>query len=161
MIEPGLFQFAIENATIVALSAPAPAGQSAQAFYFGKLPKEPALPAIVLHRVSSPNVNEVLDMPSTGLQAIRGRFQFNSFAQDAQPGAVLPGINPSGYLAAAALSRALRLQLMSVVGGELPDGTEIRDVRLNDEFDANYEQGGTGYLYVRVLDLTIEFQEQK
>lgn len=159
MIESGLYQFAISNATIVGLSAPGPNPQTpAAAFYFSKMPKQPSLPAAVLHRVSSVNADETLDMPGTQFQQIWGRFRLHIMAQDV-PSASSSSISTSGYLAAAALSRAYRLQLMGLVGSALPDGTKIADCRIQDEFDSDFELGGTGYVYRRILDFKLLFQE--
>jgi hypothetical protein len=159
LIETGLFQFATTNAAIVALSAPGPNPQTpAGAFWFSKLPKTPLLPAAVLHRVSSVNADETLDLPGTQFQQIWGRFQLESMAQD-DPSAK-GAVSASGYLAAAALSRAYRLQLMGLVNSLLPDGTKITDCRIQDEFDSNFEEGALGYVYRRILDFKLEYLEQ-
>jgi hypothetical protein len=69
--------------------------------------------------------------------------------------------NPSGYLSAARLSKELRLQIMGLCTGNaaLPDGTLIKDLRIDDEYDAHFEVGGEGYVYRRMLLFTIWFED--
>jgi hypothetical protein len=96
-----------------------------------------------------------LDLQSSSPGLVAGRFQFSSFGEDNNN----PDFSNSGYLCAAALSRAIRLALQAIVGHALPDGTVINDYQLNDEFDANFDEGGTGYIFSRLLDVTLFFQE--
>jgi hypothetical protein len=149
MIESGLYQFLTTNSVISALLG------GPISVYFSVLPKKPVLPAIRLFRVASLNAAETLDAPTVDNQMIFGRFQFDSFASDA---AANPA-NPSGYLSAAMLSRAVRVELQALASGTLPDGSVLNDVRVRDEFDADYEAGGTSYIFRRVLDIAIDYTE--
>jgi len=159
MIESGLFTWALANPALQLLL-----GQSDEekgkkifsSFYFSFLPKDPILPGILFDRLKSEEADDTLDartaLPGTLME---GRFQFGCVAQDSPENPV----NPSGYLSAALLSQALRLQIMGLATGrfELPDGTAIQDVRIDDEFDAHFELGGQGYIYRRMLMATIFF----
>ena len=149
MIESGLYRFLTTNSAIAALLG------GPVSVYFSVLPKQPALPAIRLFRVASPNAAETLDIPTAGSQTIAGRFQFDSFASDASTNPA----NPSGYLSAAMLSQAIRLQLLAEATLTLPDGTLLQDVRIHDEFDADYEAGGTSYVFRRVLDISLVYEQ--
>lgn len=150
MIEIGLYQFLTTNAAVTALL-----GGGKKSVYFSVLPKQPALPAIRFFRVASPNAAETLDLPAAGNQIIAGRFQFDSLASDSSANP----INNSGYLSAALLSQAIRIELLAQATDELPDGTELLDVRIHDEFDQEFEQGGTGYVFRRTLDISIVYNE--
>jgi hypothetical protein len=162
MIESGLSNFALTNTAITAAMGNADAQRKAPfaAFYFSVLAKNAVLPGIILDRLKSPDAEDTLDartpLPGT---LIEGIFQFGSVANDnpANP------LSPSGYLSACLLSQALRRQLAGLATGksELPDGTLVKDVFGWDEFDAHYEVGGLGYLFRRVLQVTILFQETK
>jgi hypothetical protein len=161
MIESGLRSWVLANTSLRPLL-----GQSAQqtnsglwtSFFYSFLPKPFILPAIVLDRVSSGEADDTLDVrtaaPGTMIEA---RFQFGCMANDN----VENPTNPSGYLSALLLSRALRLQIMSLATGDsyLPDGTLLNDIRIDDEFDAHFEVGGESYLYRRVLKVTILYTE--
>lgn len=149
MIESGLYQFLTTSSAVLALLG------GPTSVYFSVLPKQPVLPAIRLFRVASPNAAETLDLPTTGLQSIAGRFQFDSIAQDSARNPA----NPSGYLSAAMLSEAVRAQLLAEATLVLPDGTLVQDVRIHDEFDQDFEVGGAGYIYRRALDVSIVYQE--
>jgi len=157
VIESGLYKWAIANVALQPLL-----GQSAQekisglysAFYYSFLPKDPTLPAIVLDRLKAEEADDTLDARSAAPGTlIEARFQFGCFANDSPENPA----NPSGYLSAAVLSQALRLQIMALANGraELPDGTVIQDVRIDDEFDAHFELGGQSYLYRRMLMVTM------
>lgn len=159
MIESGLYTWATSNPALQPLLGQSAADKSAQiwtAFNFSFLPKDPTLPGIVLDRLKAEEAGDTLD-PRTAAPGtmIIAKFQFGSVAQDS------PGnpVNPSGYLSAALLSQALRLQIMGLATGRavLPDGTMIQDVRIDDEFDAHFELGGQGYVYRRMLMATIIF----
>jgi hypothetical protein len=165
VIESGLSNFALSNAAITALL-----GQSAQekeatppaysAFYFSFLPKGGTLPAIVLDRLKSEDADDTLDARTAAPGVmIEARFQLGSVADDV---ATNPA-SPSGYLSACLLSQALRRQLMSLATGNgiLPDGTLVKDLWIIDEYDAHYELGGQGYLFRRVLQIGMLFQETK
>lgn len=157
MIETGLYQFLTSNSFISALLG----GQTS--VYFSVLPKQPVLPAIRLFRVASPNAAETLDASSAGNLTIAGRFQIDSLGQDGVSASIrqTTPVNPSGYLSAALLSQAIRAQLLANTAGDntLPDGTLLQDIRIRDEFDADFEQGGTGYIFRRVLDVEIIYEE--
>jgi hypothetical protein len=159
MIESGLFTWALANAALQPLLGSAdPQRKVFNAFYFSFLPKNSSRPGIVLDRLKSPDAEDTLDartpLPGT---LIEGRFQFGSVAEDSASNP----LNPSGYLSAALLSQALRRQLAGMANGnsDLPDGTLIKDVYGWDEFDAHYELGGEGYIYRRIQQVTILFQE--
>jgi hypothetical protein len=169
MIESGLSIWALGNPGITPFLGQTQSDKSNgiySAFYFSYLPKEPtgAIPGIVLDRLNSPDAEDTID-PRDALPGdiIKGRFQFGSVASD---GPQNPNQQTNGYLAAAALSRALRRQLTGLATGKavLPDikgnpAIEISNVYGWDEFDAHYELGGYGYLMRRILQVTIEFQE--
>jgi hypothetical protein len=161
MIESGLSNFALTNAAIQPYLGQSPqdlAAKSYSAFFFSFLPKGATLPGIVLDRLKSPDAVDTLDsrnpLPGTLIEA---NFQFGSFANDANSNPK----NFSGYLSAAMLSQQLRRQLTGLATGNatLPDGTLIKDVYGWDEFDAHFDLGGEGYLYRRILQVTIVFQE--
>jgi len=160
MIESGLSNFALTNVAIMAALGNADSKRVAPfaAFYFSVLAKEAVLPGIILDRLKSPEAADTLDARNALPGAlIEGIFQFGSVAND---NAQNP-LSPSGYLSACFLSRALRRQLTGLATGNaaLPDGTIVKDVYGWDEFDAHYEVGGLGYLFRRVLQVTICFQE--
>jgi hypothetical protein len=161
MIESGLYTWAITNSAIQPLL-----GQSAQektaktysAFYFSFLPKTPTLPGIILDRLKGMDEVDSFD-PRTAQPGVLqwARFQFGAVAQDSSANPA----NPSGYLSAARLSKELRLQIMGLCTGNaaLPDGTLIKDLRIDDEYDAHFEVGGEGYVYRRMLLFTIWFED--
>jgi hypothetical protein len=159
MIESGFFTWALANPALQPfLGASDPQRKTFNSFYFSFLPKNSARPAIVLDRLKSPDAEDTLD-PRTSAPGtlIEGRFQFGSVAEDSNANPE----NPSGYLSAALLSQALRRQLTGLATGNaaLPDGTLIKDVYDWDEFDAHYEMGGDSYIYRRIQQVTILFQE--
>ena len=164
MIESGLSNFALQNAAIQALLGQSASDKTAgvySAFYFSFLPKGATLPGIVLDRLKSEDADDTLDLrtPAPGTM-IEGRFQFGSCADEL---ATNPA-SPSGYLSAAFLSQALRRQLMGLATGNsaLPDGTLVKEVWIIDEYDAHMvEEGGTSYLYRRILQVAMLFQETK
>lgn len=161
MIESGIYTYITTNAPLQVLL-----GQSLQekttgsftAMYFSFLPKEPTLPGIVVDRLQSAEEDDTLDprtsMPGAMLEA---KFQFGCIAQDARTNPA----NFSGYLSAAQLAQQLRYQLMALATGVavLPDGSAVKDVRIDDEFDAHFEIGGAGYVYRRMLIVTIFYVE--
>jgi hypothetical protein len=169
MIESGLSIWMLGNPAITSFLGQTPTDKSNgiySAFYFSVLPKEPtgAIPGIVLDRMRSTDAEDTLDaraaLPG---DIIEGRFQFGSVASD---GPQNPNQQANGYLAACALSRALRRQLTGLATGRaiLPDvsgkpAIMISDVFDWDEFDAHVEVGGYGYLMRRILQVTIVFQE--
>jgi hypothetical protein len=167
MIESGLYEWVTANPNIQPLlgNVDAQRVQPFKAFYFSFYPKGAPLPGIVLDRLQSQNESETLDAGSRlPGQMIEARFQFGSLANFTGDGAqAIPGgpESPSGYLAAAALSLALKRELQELANGRsaLPDGTIINDVRIEDEYDAHYEVGGTGYMLRRVLAVTIIYTE--
>ena len=161
MIESGLYSWAVSNSALQPLL-----GQSDQdrakklfsAFYFSFLPKNSSRPAIVLDRLKSEDADDTLDVRTAAPGTlIAGRFQFGSVAEDSPENPA----NSSGYLSAALLSQALRRQLAGLATGNavLPDGTLIKDVYEWDEYDAHYELGGESYIYRRIQQVTIVFQE--
>lgn len=149
MIESGLYKFLTQTSAITALLG------SQASVYFSVLPKQPTVPAVRFFRATSKNADETLDLPTSDAQTITARFQFDTFGGDNN--SPNPAVNKSGYLAAAALSEAIRGQLLAQATEYLPDGTLLQDVRILDEFDSDYEEGGTGYLYKRVLDVLLVF----
>jgi hypothetical protein len=161
MIESGFYSWAVSNSALQPLlgrSANDKTQKIFSAFYFSFLPKNSARPAIVLDRLKSPDAADTLDArtPAPGT-LIDARFQFGSVAEDSNENPV----NASGYLSAALLSQALRRQLAGLATGnaDLPDGTLIKDVYDWDEFDAHYELGGDSYIYRRIQQVTVLFQE--
>lgn len=169
MIESGLSNFALTNAVIMALLGQSAAEREAtppaySAFYFSFLPKGGTLPAILLDRLKSEDPADTLDRRTNAPGAmVEARFQFGSVAQD-QEGMLNPNpASPSGYLSTLLLSHALRAELLNLATGNgiLPDGTLIKDLWILDEYDAHYELGGQGYLYRRVLQVGMLFQETK
>jgi hypothetical protein len=160
MIESGLYSFVLGNAasSFPPNAAMAPLLGAGSPFFFSYLPPNAPTPAVILDRLKSPDAEDTLDArtPAPGT-LIEGHFQFGSVAQD---NAKNPA-NSSGYLSACLLSQALRRQLTGLATGDaaLPDGTLIKNVYDWDEFDAHYEVGGTGYMFRRILLVTLLFQE--
>jgi hypothetical protein len=150
VIESGLYQFATQTSAITDCLG------KAESVFFSALMKQSKLPALVIHRVSLTDPATTLDLQTSAPALVVGRFQFSSFGEDNNNANL---ISTSGYLCAAQLSRTLRLTLQAMVGLPLPDGTVITDYQLNDEFDADYEVGGTGYVFRRLLDVTLWFEE--
>jgi hypothetical protein len=161
MIESGIWSWAIGNTALQELL-----GQSLQdrssgffnSFYFSFLPKDPTLPGIILDRLTSEEADDTLDARTTAPGVMmEAKFQFGSVAIDSPENPA----NPSGYLSAVLLSQQLRLQIMGMANGVsfLPDGTLIKDVRIDNEYDAHFELGGQGYIYRRVLAVTIWYEE--
>lgn len=160
MIESGLSNWALANAAIQAKLGQSPtdvAQKTWSAVYFSFLPKAPTLPALLIDRISSREAVDTLDRRSPAATLIEGRFQFGSCANDA---AANPA-NPSGYLSARELSRVVREQVLGLATGNaaLPDGTIIADLWIVDEFDGHFEVGGLGYMYRRVLQVGMLFEE--
>jgi hypothetical protein len=169
VIESGLSNFALTNAAITALLGQSAVEREAtppaySSFYFSFLPKNGTLPAIILDRLKSEDADDTLDArtPAPGVM-IEARFQLGCVAQDQEGTLNQNPASPSGYLSACLLSQALRRQLMGLATGNaiLPDGTLIKDLWILDEYDAHYEIGGAGYLYRRVLQIGMLFQETK
>ena len=141
-------------------------GQTAQqknqalwtSFFYSFFPKVSILPAIVLDRLKSDEAADTLD-PRTAAPGtmIEARFQFGCMANDSAENTG----KSLGLFEALLLSRALRLQIMSLATGNsyLPDGTLINDIRIDDEFDAHFTVGGESYLYRRVLQTTVLYTE--
>lgn len=161
-IETGLFKFATANPMITAAMGNRDSQRKAPftAFYFSLAPKPAAaaFPCIVLDRLKSTDLLETIDAGTSLPGAlIEGVFQFKCLAvNDAK--------NPyvtDGYLSASFLAQALRRQLMGLASGNsmLPDGTLIKDIRIVDEFDGAYELGADSYVFFRVLQMRIVFQE--
>lgn len=165
MIESGLSNFALTNAAIMPFlgqSAEEKAKNSFSAFYFSFLPKGAPRPGIILDRLRSKDAVDTLDArtPAPGV-VIEAHFQFGSVADDDVHNP--PSASTSGYLSSCLLSQALRRQLMGLASGNsaLPDGTLVKDVWIEDEYDAHYELGGDSYLFRRVLLIGMLFQETK
>jgi hypothetical protein len=161
MIESGISNWALGNAALQPLLGQSDTDKGQKlftAFYFSFLPKNPTLPAIVLDRLKADEPDDTLDArtaaPGTSIEA---HFQFGCVAQDSPENPA----NASGYLSAALLGQQLRRQLMALATGryEFPDGTIVQEVRLDDEFDAHFEIGGQGYIFRRMVMVTITFQE--
>jgi hypothetical protein len=157
MIESGIWSWVITNPALQPLL-----GQSLQdksdgfynSFYFSFLPKKPTLPGIILDRLKSDEAADTLDARTAAAgMMIEAKFQFGCAARDNPENPA----NPNGYLSAMLLSRQLRLQIMGLAtgGSSLPDGTPIRNVRIDGEYDAHFELGDQGYIYRRVLAVTI------
>lgn len=158
MIESGIRSWLIGNTTLQPLLGQAAQGDFSSSFYFSFLPKNPTLPAIILDRLKSDEADDTLDARTeTPGAMMEAKFQFGSAANNDADNPV----NFDGYLSAALLSRQLRLELMGLATGIafLPDGTLIKDVRVDDEFDAHIDRGGQGYLYRRILTVTIWYVE--
>lgn len=160
MIESGFSVWALGNAAIQGLLGQSPkdvAQKVYSAFYFSFLPKQPALPGIILDRVRSKEAADTLDSRTAAPSVLEGLFQFGCAAQDD----VKNPQNGSGYLSACLLSAALRKQLLGLATGRmaLPDGTAIDDLWIVDEFDAHFEAGAMGYLYRRALQVGVLFKE--
>jgi hypothetical protein len=161
MIESGISNWVIANPNIQKFLGQTPQEKQLKVFnsvYFSFIEKLNTTPGIVIDRLRSPNADDTLDRRTNAPGGtIEGRFQFGSVAQNS----VNNPVNPSGYLSAALLSQALRRELMNLADGnaQFPDGTIVKDICIDDEFDAHYEVGGIGYLFRRVLLVTILFQE--
>lgn len=160
MIEVGLYQFITGNPAITPFlgTVDPQRKQFLTSARFSVLMKQQVFPAVTLDRLRSPDACDTLDArTSTFGQLIEGKFQFGSWAEDDANNPY----DPDGYLSAAFLSQALRRQLTGLATGNavLPDGTLVKDVNGCDEWDAHYEVGGEGYLFRRILQCTILFQE--
>lgn len=75
---------------------------------------------------------------------VMARFQFDSYSP--------------AYLTAVGISKAVRKALQDFSGSML-GGTVAQTIEVNLEMDMPFEVGGTGYLFRRLLDLTIAFKE--
>ena len=135
MIQHGLFEVLTNNAPVAPLLA------DGKAVHFGLLAKNAATPAIVISRVSS-QAEVMLDGTAGVIQA---RYQFDCLAPD--------------YDDAAELDMAVR-QLLQDFSGNLPDGTQVQAIIINVAgLDLPYEAGGKAYLFRRMSDFTIIFNE--
>lgn len=157
MIESGIFDWVLGNLALQPLL-----GQSSQeksngkysSFYFSFINKDQPMPGVILDRLKSDEADDTLDVRTSAPgMIVEGKFQFGSVAVDSAGNPA----NFSGYLSAALLSNALRLQIMGLATGisELPDLTVIKELRIDDEYDAHFEVGGLGYVYRRILAVTI------
>jgi len=161
MIESGFYTWALTNPVLQPLLGQHPQEKETgtySAFYFSFLPKGAALPGIILDRLRGMDEVDSFD-PRTALPGVLqwARFQFGAVAQDSATNPV----NTSGYLSTVLLAKRLRLQLMGINTGNssLSDGTLVKEFRIDDEYDAHFEVGGMGYLYRRIVAVTVWFQD--
>jgi hypothetical protein len=142
----GVYNFLTQSpaaAGVQALLSPlAPIGGVPQfPVYFSRADKQPPANYIVIHTIDAPPAAHSQDGPS-GLSD--GEFQFDSCAPD-QP-------------TAQALSLAVKRALQSC-SGALSDGSTIAFYKVTWDADEGYEQGGTGYVFKRVLRLMAFYTE--
>src|SRR5579863_2305446 len=148
MIQAGLYTALINAPSIQALMPKDSSGASLgkDCVHFVRAPKQPKLPCVVVHMINVPPADASLDGVVTNL--IDGEFQFDSYADEASNGA----------LAARQLNRAVR-ELLQDFDGTFTDGTVIRFYDVSSDFDDNYEEGGTGFLFRSVLRLKAFYTE--
>lgn len=165
MIESGLYQWVVGNAALQPLLGQTKEEKAKNlwsAFYFSYLPKQgdAPVPGIILDVLKSDEL-DTLDARSAGppYSPVTRVFQFGCVAADQQPTGPLNPWNPSGYLSCAYLALILYRQLMGMATGRaaLPDGSIIQNVEYIDEYDGHYEEGGTAYLYRRILQVAMTY----
>jgi hypothetical protein len=136
----GLYEFLARTSAVASLLG-SDASQ-APAIYFTLAAKTPPRPFLVIHLVSAVPAATVLDFSTPSL--MDGRIQFDSYADDP--------------LTARQISQAVRLALQDYNGG-LPDGTVWSAKGVNVDLDDPYEEGGIGYIFRAVLDLSAFYTE--
>jgi hypothetical protein len=57
------------------------------------------------------------------------------------------------------VAAAVVRKLLQDYTGTLPDGTVVQSVMVEKDFDAQYEEGGTGWIYGAYLQFRIWFEE--
>lgn len=110
--------------------------------YFSLAPKQAPRPYVVLHKVTAAPI-VTFDAGTVDLEP--ARFQFDSYADD--------------YLTAKKLSAAIKTLLQDFTG-QLYTGTLVQAAVANQELDSPFEEGGVGYLFRRILDITLFYKEQ-
>jgi hypothetical protein len=140
MLLQGLYGLLAKTVAVTSLLGK-PTGQDGPPIYFGEAPKQPVVPFLVIHRITTLPAGETLDGVS---DLIDGEIQFDSRAAD-QP-------------AAQKLSRAVRDTLKNY-GGALPDNTTIQFTEVAADFDDGFELGGQGYLFRCILRLKAFYTE--
>src|SRR5579862_5218470 len=134
-VKNGLFALLSTTSSVSSLIAAAPNSSAGTAIYFSLAAKQSARPYIVIHLVNGTPAEKSLDGSSA---LIRGRFQFDSYADD-------PTV-------ARQVSQAIR-DLLKDFSGPLPDETMITFTAVHADMDDAFEQGGMGYLYRSMLDI--------
>jgi hypothetical protein len=141
MILNGLFEILTTTPGVASILAPSPNSPAGTGVYFSLAAKGTLRPYLVITVVSSAPADKTFE-GSTALVA--ARFQFDSYADD--------------QLTARALIKAVR-ELLEDFAGPLPEGTMLTMINVNDDLDGPYEQGGKGYLYRCILDMSGFYQE--
>lgn len=134
-VKNGLYALLSTTSSVSSLIAAAPNSPAGTGIYFSLAPKLAQRPYIVIHLVNGPPAAKTLSGSSS---LIKGRFQFDSYADD-------PTI-------ARQVSQAIRT-LLQDYSGPLPDQTMITFTAVHADMDDAFEQGGAGYLYRSMLDL--------
>ncbi|HEY3972320.1 MAG TPA: DUF3168 domain-containing protein [Candidatus Sulfotelmatobacter sp.] len=134
-VKNGLFMLLSTTPSVASLIAPAPNSAPGTGIYFSLAVKQAARPYVVLHLITSSPAEKSLDGSSS---LTRGRFQFDSYADDATT--------------ARQLSQAIRAFLQDF-SGALPDETVVTFTHVHSDQDDAFEQGGIGYLYRSMLDI--------
>jgi hypothetical protein len=133
MLETGLFQLITTDPTVSALIG--------TRLDFAKLLKNRTLPAAVMQLITTKEVYS-----ASGANNLRyKRVQFDSYSTD--------------YLQAVSTSDAIRNLLKSKAGFALPDGTFVNGCIVSQDRDMPYEDGATGYVYRRMLEVIIQHTE--
>lgn len=135
MISEGLYQAMAAAPSIEAVVAKDVNGQ--YAIYFGQAPPLAPRPYVVITIASARPAEHTLSGHS-GL--IYGRLQFDSYADGDQSTVQLT-------------ANAVRNYWVDYKG-VLPDGTAIQFGVINADRDMPYEEGGIGYIYRRMLDIS-------
>jgi hypothetical protein len=143
MLLPGLFQELTSGSAAASVQA-ALATPPANNVFIDLATKGLPGPYLVMSLVAGPPAGSTLDGTS---DLIDGEIQFDSYAGTPQQ--------------AQKLSNAVRDFLMKTFNaGQLPDGTNVQFVDVTMDHNEPYEQGGTGYLYRRLLRLHAFFTEE-
>ena len=133
VVESGLSNLLQNDATVN--------GMVAGRVYFSLAPKEASRPYVVIHLATN---TPLVTLDDTTLDLDEARFQFDCYADD--------------YLGARNLSKAIKALLQDFTG-QLYTGTLVQACIANMEMDSPYEVGGVGYLFRRILDITLFFVE--
>lgn len=142
MLLPGIFTLLTSGSAAAAVQA-ALGSPASKCVHITLAPKGTAWPYLVMNVVAGPPAGSSLDGTSA---LIDGEIQFDSYADTPQK--------------TEKLSHAVRDFLMTTFNaGELADGTTIQFVDVTMDHDEPYEQGGSGYLYRRLLRLHAFFTE--
>lgn len=107
----------------------------------GSLPIGCAYPAVVMQVATTRNVNSV-----QGTNKLRfKRMQFDSYANT--------------YETALQISNAILVAVTGAQGTTLSDGTALQGCIVEQDRDMPYEQGDGGFIFRRMLEITVQHTE--